>query len=276
MPLACLVALLPCLWLCLAAPAGAADAKPGQIRVEYKKPTNPAYQALHEDVKERRVLEKLQEVFSPFRLPAELRIETADCDGRSNAWYHRPVITLCYEYLDEIRKSVPKQTTPAGVTPMDALVGQFFYVVAHEFGHAVFDLLALPSFGRFEDIADQFSVYMMLLLGKDDARRLVAGAAYSYRSVLQGPAAFVPLQAFSDVHGLPAQRFFNLLCLAYGSDPQGFADVAEEKYLPPERAADCQREHAQVAYAFQRLIEPHVDPGLSTKVWTKHWLPRSP
>ncbi len=276
MPLARQAFLLPCLWLlclCPAPPAVAADARPNQVRVEYGKPANPAYLALYEDVKTRRVLERVQEIFSPFRLPAELTIETIDCDGRSNAWYHRPQISLCYEYLDEIRKSVPKETTPAGITPTDALVGQFFYVVAHEFGHAAFDLLALPSFGRFEDIADQFSVYMMLRLGKNDARRLVSGAAYSYRNVLQAPMAFVPLQAFSDVHGLPAQRFFNLLCLAYGSDPERFADVAEEKYLPRERAADCRREHAQVAYAFQLLIEPHIDRELGLKVWGKEWLP---
>ncbi len=265
--------LLPCSWLCPASPAGAADAKPDQVRVRYGKPVNPAYSTLYEEVKARRVLEKLQEIFSPFRLAAELTIETTDCEGRSNAWYHRPTITLCYEYLDDIRKSVPKETTPAGITPADALVGQFFYVVAHEFGHAAFDLLALPSFGRFEDIADQFSVYMMLRLGKDDARRLVSGAAYSYRSVLQAPMAFVPLQAFSDVHGLPAQRFFNLLCLAYGSDPDAFADAADEKYLPRARAGDCRREYAQVAYAFQRLIEPHIDRELGNRVWAKHWLP---
>ena len=265
--------LLPCSWLCPASPAGAADAKPDQVRVRYGKPVNPAYSTLYEEVKARRVLEKLQEIFSPFRLAAELTIETTDCEGRSNAWYHRPTITLCYEYLDDIRKSVPKETTPAGITPADALVGQFFYVVAHEFGHAAFDLLALPSFGRFEDIADQFSVYMMLRLGKDDARRLVSGATYSYRSVLQAPMAFVPLQAFSDVHGLPAQRFFNLLCLAYGSDPDAFADAADEKYLPRARAGDCRREYAQVAYAFQRLIEPHIDRELGNRVWAKHWLP---
>ena len=36
---------------------------------------------------------------------------------------------------------------PAGITPADAISGQFFYAFAHEMGHAVFDLLAVPVFG---------------------------------------------------------------------------------------------------------------------------------
>jgi hypothetical protein len=261
------------LLLCVTPAEAVRDVQAQRIRIAYEKPTNPAHQSLYELLQERKVLEKLQEIFSPFRLPQDLTFKTVGCDGLSNAWYHRPTITLCYEYLDEIKSSVPKETTPAGITPSDALVGQFFYVVAHEFGHAVFDLLQLPSFGRFEDIADQFSTYMMLHFGQDQARRLISGAAYSYKSVLQSPMAFVPLKAFSDVHGLPAQRFFNLLCLAYGADPDGFAVVAEEKYLPKERIPDCAREYAQVAYAFQQLIGPYVDQELAKKVMQKSWLP---
>jgi hypothetical protein len=254
-------------------PPAAAEHQPRRILFEYVAPTNPAQQPLYELVKQRRVLEKLQEIFSPFRLPVDLTFRTIGCDGKSNAWYQRPAITLCYEYLDEILKSMPKETTPAGVTPMDAVDGQFFYVVAHEFGHAVFDLLGVPSFGRSEDIADQFSTYIMLQFGKSEARRLIAGAAYSYRNFVQSSASIVPLQAYSDVHGLPAQRFYNLLCMAYGADPKLFADVVEKQYLPKERAADCMREYDQVAFAFQHLVRPHVDRELAQQVMDKSWLP---
>ena len=43
-----------------------------------------------------------------------------------------------------------------------------------------------------------------------------------------------PLKAFSDVHGAPAQRYYNLLCLAYGAEPTVFADVVAKGYLPKE------------------------------------------
>jgi hypothetical protein len=266
-------------WVLLAAwamfgvgPAAATpNTQPQRILFEYQKPTNPAHQPLYELLRERRVLEKLQEIFSPFRLPVDLTFKTVGCDGRVNAWYQRPTITLCYEYLDEIRKSISQATMPAGLTPEDAVIGQFFYVVAHEFGHAVFDLLEIPSFGGAEDTADQFATYLMLHFGKDEAKKLIAGAAYSYRDAVQNSTMIVPLQAFSDVHGVPAQRFFNLLCVAYGANAELFADVM--KYLPKTRAADCKREYHQVAFAFQKLVLPHVDRDLAKQVFRRAWLP---
>ena len=202
----------------------------------------------------------------------DLTFKTVGCDGRANAWYQRPSITLCYEYLHEISKNIPKETTPAGITPDDAVVGQFFYVVAHEFGHAVFDLLSVPSFGNAEDTADQFATYLMLHFGKDEARRLISGAAYSYRDAVQNSTVILPLQAFSDVHGVPAQRFFNLLCVAYGADPQIFAEAAQ--YLPKQRAADCKREYNQVGFAFQQTYSTPRRPGPCQTCHAKVLAPR--
>src|SRR5262245_24560974 len=164
-----------------------ADAEPHRIRVEYVPPTNPAHQSLYERLQQRRALEKVQEIFSPFRLPIDLTVKTLGCDGVSNAYYQRPELKICYEYLDDIVRNMPKETTEAGLTPMDAVMGQFFYAVAHEMGHAVFDLYDVPLFGRPEDAADQFAAYMMLQFGKDEARRLIGGAAYSYKNFVHDP-----------------------------------------------------------------------------------------
>jgi hypothetical protein len=134
-------------------------------------------------MKEHGALERFQEIFSPFRLPIELTLKLVDCNGVSNAWYARPTVTICYEYIDDIRKNAPTETAPAdsvftGITPADATFGQFFYVVAHEMGHAMFDLLDVSIFGRAEDAADGFAVYMMLELGKNEAQRLTIPARW--------------------------------------------------------------------------------------------------
>jgi len=243
-----------------------------RIQFEYVPPESPRLDHVYTHIRSGQGLEKIQQLFSPFRLPIELTVKTVEC-GKSNAWYQRPTVTICYEYLDEIWQSAPKSGGPAGVTPVDAVVGQFFYVVAHEFGHAIFDVLQVPSFGSAEDAADEFSTFMMLHLGKDDARRLISGAAYSYRSAVQDSAAFVPLQAFSDMHSMPAQRFYNLLCIAYGADPATFAYIVEQKYLPDARARDCKREYDEVAFAFKKLIGPHLDEALAQQTLHKEWLP---
>ena len=103
--------------------------------------------------------------------------------------------------------------------------------------------LKIPLFGREEDAADQFSTYLMLRFDKEEARRLILGSAYQYKGDLSSPTVTIKQQKFADEHGTPAQRFFNLLCTAYGSDPKLFADVVEKGFLPEDRAVGCEREY---------------------------------
>ena len=212
------------------APTAADESRPNRILIEYVPPKNPDHQRIYEALKERKVLEKLQEIFSPFKLPIDVTLKTVGCDGVDNAWYQRPTMTICYEYLAEIVKTAPKETTPAGITPQDAMIGQLFYVVGHEMGHCMFDLLNVPLFGRPEDAADQFAAYLMLKLGKDQARRLIGGAAYTYKDYVEIKKVAVPQTAFADVHGAPMQRLYNMLCMAYGADPADFGDLVDKGY----------------------------------------------
>ena len=254
------------------------------IRIEYAPPKSKDYQDMAERLKANRALEKMQEMFGSFRLPNDLNLMVKEC-GMANAWYQRPTVTICYEYVDDIQKGIPKGTHE-GITQSDAVLGQFVYVVAHEMGHAMFDTLNVPLFGRPEDDADQFATYMMLLFGKQDARRLIHGAAYGYKEYVRNPKVTVPLIAFSDAHGAPMQRFYNLLCMAYGADQQTFGDLLEHRnghmpqtnalfqgHLPEARARGCRVEFGELNYAFQHLIRPHVDQELAKAVLQDGWLP---
>ena len=251
-----------------AAPRG----KPNRIDISYVEPTSADYQPIYKLLKERQGLEKLRELLSPLRLPHRLLLETRDCDGMSNAFSNEESVIVCYEFLDDIWKNVPEQTTPGGVAPIDALIGPFLDVFLHEAGHAVLRSLKIPLFGRQEDAADQFSTYIMLKFDKDEARRLILGSAYQYKGDLSSPTVTMKQQAFADEHGTSAQRFFNLLCTAYGSDPKLFKDVVEKGFLPEDRAIGCEQEYAQLSHAFDTLIGPHIDRRLARKL-QKRWLP---
>ncbi len=161
------------------------DARSGRIDIQYVAPKSPEHQPVLELIKEHRTLEKIQQLLSPLRLPRRLLIKTEGCDGVSNAYYDDGAVTVCYEYLDDVWKNVPEEPTPAGVAPIDALIGPVMDVFLHEAGHAVFDMLQVPLFGREEDAADQFSVYIMLKMEKDEARRLIMGTAYQYENDVQ-------------------------------------------------------------------------------------------
>ena len=167
---------------------------------------------------------------------------------------------------------MPQATTLQGLTPADAVIGQYVYTVSHELGHALFDVLDIPVLGQPEDAADQFAAYMMLQLDKDQSHRLLAGAAYSYKNYIRNQQVTVPLIAFADAHSAPMQRFYNLLCMAYGANPEMFKGIVDNKFLPKERAANCPHEFHQVRSAFQKLIAPHIDKELAAKVLQMEWL----
>ena len=142
----------------------------------------------------------------------------------------------------------------------------------HEVGHAVFDLWKIPVLGREEDAADLFSVYIMLQFPKDEARRLIKGNAYQYKNDIKAPTVTMAMQKFADEHGTPSQRFFNVLCLAYGADPKLFEDFVTSGLLPQARAEGCEDEYKAAAYAINTLMGRYVDRRLAKRVHQR-WLP---
>jgi Putative metallopeptidase len=257
--------------------------RPNRVTVEYAVPKSAELQELYGMLREHRVLEDMQGILSPFRLPEELTIKTTEC-GMANSWYSRenskPTVTLCYELLRHILQSLPKNTSPGGITPRDAAVGQFFWLTTHEVGHAMFDLFKVPIFGHAEDAADNFAGYVMLLFGKERARRLIAGGAWAWRMYVAdyrtNPIVHTQLAGFASNHGQPEERFYNLMCLAYGADPVTFADLTQDGYLPPNRSPTCRFEYDTLANAFHREISPHIDQQIARQVLDTAWFTNVP
>jgi Putative metallopeptidase len=247
--------------------------RPNRIRIAYIPPVDVAHQPIYELLRQRRILERFRAFLGFLRLPKPLLLQVTGCDGDANAWYDPEAheVTVCYEYVAYIQRIAPTETT-AGLTPEDAVIGPVVEVFLHEVGHALFDLLRVPILGREEDAADQLAAYTMLQLGKAFARTTIVGVAWMYGQ--DAKRSTVGLSHYADVHSLDAQRFYNVLCLAYGADPKLFADMVEQKYLPRERAEGCADEYRQVAYAVQTLLSPHVNKTRAKKVRAKQW-PRS-
>jgi hypothetical protein len=248
--------------------------EPNQINIFYDPVKKEAHESTYDLLKQHSVLEKMQQLLSPFKLPRPLRLSLSDCDGEADAFYSDDKITICYEYVAELQANMPEETTKTGVAPIDAVIGPFIDTTLHEFGHALFDMLQIPVFGREEDAADQFAAYIYLHLGKAEARRLIMGTAYAYFTEAQDEARSPSsLSKFSGEHGTPAQRMFNVLCLAYGADDELFADLVTRGYLPTERAETCDEEYTQVAIAFKKLVGSHLDADLESKLMKRSWLP---
>ena len=235
--------------------------------VEYSIPTHPALKQVYELVKKTRALEQVREILLPVQWPRTLKLELKDCGGEANAGYENAVITVCYELLDDFWRSA-KAGRPSAITREDAFVGQSLNVFLHEAGHALFRLLKIPVLGREEDAADQLSAYYLLQLPKERKRPLILGSAYAFASQLKirRPRDLYRLRlqlarhvALASEHGTTAQRLYNVLCLAYGSDKGLFDDIVTNGFLPKERAEICEGGISTDRFAYHTLILPHLD-----------------
>jgi hypothetical protein len=248
-----------------------------RLSIVYVPPNNSGFQEVYDLLRQHRALEKVKEILSPFRFSEQLTIETTEC-GAVNSYYQRknfkPTVTICYEFLKRILELLPNETTPAGLTPPDAAVGQFFWVTFHEVGHAAFDMFNVPIFGHEEDAADNFATFIVLQFGKGQARRLIGGAAWAWRAYLgdyqKNPVVQTRLAVFATDHGLPQERFYNLVCLAFGANSQEFADFAS--FLPPTRSPNCSHEYQTLVRAFRQEIRPHIDQEQARVVLDTDWL----
>jgi len=214
-----------------------------------------------------------------MRLREQLVVKTMEC-GKINSWYQRedsvPTVTLCYELFKHVLESLPKETAAEGITAEDAKIGQVLWWTLHEVGHATFAMFNVPIFGNEEDAADNFATYVMLQF--TEAVRLIKGAAWAWNEYLRdyqrNPVVRVRLEQFADEHGLPQQRFYNLVCLALGSDPARFGVLFLADYLPQTRTQRCVHEYRTFAMAFEKEIGPHIDHELAKGITNANWLSR--
>jgi hypothetical protein len=143
----------------------------------------------------------------------------------------------------------------------------------------MFDIFDIPVFGREEDAADRFAAYIMLQFGKEEARRMIGGAAWMFKNYVEdyrkNNEVRVRMAGFASNHGQPEERFYELMCMAYGADPVLFADLTQDGWLPPSRAPSCKYEYRTLTYAFRKEIRPHLDLPMARQVLDTTWLPES-
>ena len=87
----------------------------------------------------------------------------------------------------------------------------------------------------------------------------VLDAALSFYAASES-ADMVDEGEYADEHSLDQQRFYNMVCWVYGSDPDGYEHLLEDDYLPAARAERCESEYAQIDRSWTRLLKAHVRP----------------
>jgi len=250
------------------------ELKNSKISYSYIPPENPKYGPIMERLKQRQLLERLAAFLSPLQLPHPFYLITRQCK-EPNAFYSPANwrIEICYEIVEFLERLAPREGQPVdGFTHDEVVVGGLVGVLMHETGHAAFDMFNVPVFGREEDAADQMAGFLAVQFNKDVARTVTRGFAYLWRAFARLGGEPKDWGEFSDEHGTNQQRYYNVLCMGYGSDPQTFKDFIDNGWLPKERAEGCATEYQAVRGAFIKTIYPFINQSLVKKVQETNWL----
>jgi hypothetical protein len=213
---------------------------------------------------------------SPLRFRRSLHVALQGCNGTINAFHQSGKIIYCYEFLEETRRQIAATNVLPGFRREDAIVAGFVSTLLHETGHAIFYLYDIPIFGREEDAADAIAAYVALQFGSTTARRILTGTAFVWRAaeLTRHENRNRRFEDYADEHGTDAQRFFNTLCIALGSDIVHRTNIFSDfvPLLPDRRRTHCGKEYLHVKNSFARFVLPHIDQALLKKVQATEWL----
>lgn len=227
----------------------------GNFIVEHLTVQNPRYNELDRQIKDDKTLEKAADRLNrSLILPTDIQLRTKDC-GQANAFYNaqEASITICYELMERFYKLF-RLDGDADQKAYNSMFDAITFVFLHEMGHALIDQYQLPVTANEEDAADRLSSFVCIEELGDDGVRAILAAADAMR--IESKMKTNTKKDLADEHLLQEQRFFNSLCMVYGSNPEKYTYIVSKGFLPQERAVRCPSEYDRTAGSWSELLAP--------------------
>jgi len=229
--------------------------------VHYNRSRVPAHETIRTTFQKQKVWERSAETLNKLiKLPKSVGIVMLDC-RQPNAFYDptRGRIIVCYElvvYFAKLFRPVSKTLDETAVKTVLATMFLFF----HEVGHALRHVLKLPVTGPEEDAVDELAT--LLLLEFPQGQYVAALGAEALQLIQKDKKKRGRTLPFWDEHSFGSQRYYNVICLIYGSNPKSHHKLVDLGYLPKARAGRCHGDYLTKSKAWQTLLKPHFTPAV--------------
>lgn len=198
-----------------------------------------------------------------LKIPYDVKIVTTVTEGGPHYTPKEKTIYLDYGIMALVMnlydKAHPKESDKNRRHYFNNLNRFFLY---HELGHALIDAYNLPVLGQEEDAADALSAVIALKYLPKGYLVLVDAADFFYLlDKLTGTEA----SDYWDEHALNKQRYYRLLCYAYGRSPQPVEQQIEHYYQSglktfiKERSDFCHYGFNETYYSWMLLLKPYLN-----------------
>ena len=226
----------------------------GDLVLYYESPEDESFNKIYNILQETAFFDVLvTELNSTYSFPRNIDIVFVDC-GEENAFYDPETVEvyMCYELIQKYA-DIFAEEYQGDYSDEVILAGHFTFL--HELGHALVDQYQLPIIVREEDVVDSFATILLLQTGEEDS--VIAGIEQFDIDAEEEDEELSELPFWGE-HSLSIQRVYNIACLAYGSDPNGYADFVDDDFLPEERAEGCPEEYEQARDGWQTLLADFI------------------
>ena len=225
----------------------------GQLQVVYSPPKSPSAKIWEAAIKEGQFYEKAARRLNNYLAwPRDVLIVVGEI-GTANCFYtsdqHR--IYMGYEMYDFVFNCFKSIEDERAALRHTFLSMDFFFY--HEMGHCLVGEFNLPITGREEDAADDLAAVSLAEGGQYGGD--VALAAAQFFEIMSRGVDLKKLP-FWDEHSLDAQRFYNILTVFYGSNPNRYMFI--EKIVPARTLARSQRDFLHKQRSWDRILNQHL------------------
>lgn len=232
--------------------------KVGKFRVVYEQSSNEINQTLQQSLKQAGFFEGIASDLNTLglMLPHDIPIVIRDCQ-EVNAYYDPTAnsIIMCNELMLGMASDFYQRLNVSEEKALESGLQSSVFVFYHELGHALIDVLNLPTTGKEEDTVDEFATILLTSTNDKESARIVLNAAKWF-----GLYKNSEVPAWAE-HAPNEQRVYNIVCLVYGSNPQQFSFLLQQTELPQERGAACVNEYDKKVASWDQLLSPHIAQG---------------
>jgi hypothetical protein len=230
----------------------------GRINIVYEETDDPLSAELIQGYQQYGLFDRVTKLITEkINLPRDITVVFKDC-GQANAVYfsREATIVMCNELTKE-NYELFRQNGYGQEEALKAAIFASVFIFYHESGHMVIDQLDLPIVGKEEDAADQFAAFFLSINDTEDksiSGEIVMAAANLFDLTSTAPKE----RDFQDEHSLSKQRFYSLVCMLYGTNPEKYHSLAVKLDYTKSRLHRCQAEAGTITMAWQRLLEPYL------------------
>lgn len=246
----------------------------GKFILEIKDDPNPEYQKIADYLREYKGLNTIVEAMNnTLKIPYDIRIVTTTTGKGPYYTYAEKTIWMDYELMSIVLMLFDKYHPNESKENRDHYLNNLNrFLLYHELGHALIDAYQLPVLGQEEDGADALGAVISLKYIPLGYHVLVDAADFFK---LLGQLVDEGESSYWDEHDLNEQRYYRLLCYAYGKTPDQTYKKVKHYYKSSldtfieERSEFCVDTYKSTYQDWMKLLKPYlkeeIKPGVKVQ-----------